>query len=546
MPPTRTSGAARRLLGLAVAVSFAIGACEPAPTGSPSMQPTSRASSPPTSTPAGPSPSTDLLSTPGVAVDLPLAVVTGLTNGKPVVSVDEVVDLAATGRLAMPCAVELRAPDALVTAATSTSCVPADQIRARILADPTTVALLPPGLVEPATKVLAIAGDGPYGSGGPDLFGNAAARELPYPIEATATGLPAAWTSYDAGTVWTLVSLGGSCLDGFLAYAALEPGHGWRWVMNGGTARYRDIHLNPNPPPGVSREVIVDAVATGHDGATAELTGGADITLDDFDCTLRDDWHANMGGNLIYSTSAAALPSMHDKLGIDVMKLAGNHASDFGQAGTRETLRHLADEGVQGVGVGPDLDAALEPAYLEAAGLKVAFVSWNDVSGSYEATPTSGGVAWLRRANVLESVQRARAAGADVVICTPEWWGGAEYHMDVKPEQLRQLGWMDEAGCDQVLGHGTHLAGPMILRDPSAPGAQLVMVSHGNFLFGQSWWQEVQEGVIAELAFRGTELASVRLHPYVLVDAARASLTDPEGDGHYVLDRIWKHSDLGG
>jgi hypothetical protein len=118
--------------------------------------------------------------------------------------------------------------------------------------------------------------------------------------------------------------------------------------------------------------------------------------------------------------------------------------------------------------------------------------------------------------------------------------------MDLKPEQEQQLGWFDEAGCDQVLGHGTHLAGPLILRAPSAPGAEVVVVSHGNFLFGQSWWQQVQEGVIAELAFRGPIVANVRLHPYVLVDAARASLTDPEGDGHDVLDRIWKHSDLGG
>lgn len=544
MPLSRSSGAARRLLGIGLAASVAAWACEPAPTPRPTT-PSPAASSGATQAPSA-APSPTVAATPGARVELPLAAVTDLTNGKASISVGELVSLAKAGRLLLPCSVELQAPEELATATAGATCLPADEIKARVVADASTVALLPPGLVEPATKVLSIAGDGPYGSRGPDLFGDAAARALPYPIEATASGLPAEWTTYDAGAVWTLVSLGGSCLDGFLAYAALEPGHGWRWVMNGGTARYRDIQLNPNPPPGVSRELIVDAVATGNDGAVATLTSGADVTLDDFDCTLRDDWSVNKGGNLVYSTNAAALPAMRDKLGIDVMKLAGNHASDFGQAGTRETLRHLEEAGVLGVGAGVDLDQALEPAVVDVAGLKVAFVSWNDVGGSFAASETVAGVAWLRRANVLESVRRARDAGADVVICTPEWWGGAEYHMDVKPEQHKQLGWFDEAGCDQVLGHGTHLAGPVILREPSAPGAQVVVVSHGNFLFGQSWWQQVQEGVIAELAFRGPDLANVRLHPYVLVDAARASLTDPEGDGHDVLDRIWKHSELGG
>jgi hypothetical protein len=29
-----------------------------------------------------------------------------------------------------------------------------------------------------------------------------------------------------------------------------------------------------------------------------------------------------------------------------------------------------------------------------------------------------------------------------------------------------------------------------------------------------------------------------------MVLAARAALTDPEADGHYVLERIWKNSDM--
>ncbi|NJD29908.1 MAG: CapA family protein [Chloroflexi bacterium] len=441
------------------------------------------------------------------------------------------------------------APDRLAaaTAPDQPACVPADDIADSIRQDQSMVALLPAGLVEPATKVLPIGGDGPFGLGGADLFGSAEARGQDYPVVGQPSGavaLPADWVAYDAGDVWTLVSLGGSCLDRNVAWAALELGYGWDWVVDGGTARYRDIRLHPNPPSGVSRELVVDAVPSGNRGAVPRLVSGADVTLDDFDCTVTKDWRPNYGRSLFFSTSADVLPLLRSKLGIDVMKVAGNHSTDRGTAGIRETLRHLDDVGILGVGVGRNLDEALEPVYVDVAGLKVAFVSWNAVPGSIEADADTGGVAWLRKANVFESVRRAREAGADLVLCAPEWWGGAEYHMDLRPSQVRQLGWFDEAGCDHVLGHGTHLAGPIVLRPPDADGAQAVVVSQGNYLFGQDWWQEVQEGIIVELAFRGAELANLRLHPYIMLEAAQASLTDPEGDGRHVLRRVWRHSEV--
>jgi hypothetical protein len=78
----------------------------------------------------------------------------------------------------------------------------------------------------------------------------------------------------------------------------------------------------------------------------------------------------------------------------------------------------------------------------------------------------------------------------------------------------------------------------------SAAGVSLVNTGPGNFQYGQDWSQDTQEGVVVELTFRGTSLVNVRLHPYVMILAARAALLDPRGDGHYVLRRIWKESEL--
>ena len=114
----------------------------------------------------------------------PLAVVTGITNLKSAIAVTELTKLAGSGKLTTPCGVTVSRP-----ALSSTKpCLPADKIAAAIASDQTLVALLPPGLVEPATKVLPIAGNGPFGLFGPDLFGDKAARALRYPVVGVASG----------------------------------------------------------------------------------------------------------------------------------------------------------------------------------------------------------------------------------------------------------------------------------------------------------------------------------------------------------------------
>jgi hypothetical protein len=140
-------------------------------------------------------------------------------------------------------------------------------------------------------------------------------------------------------------------------------------------------------------------------------------------------------------------------------------------------------------------------------------------------------------------VQTARDGGADLVICSPQWWGGAEYHDDLWPVQQQQLEWFDEAGCDHVIGSGTHVAGPVLVRD-GASGSSVVLACPGNYMFGQRWWQEADEGFILDLSFYGTRLVNVRLRPYVMHLHARPSLLDPQGDGRYVMERVFKYSDF--
>lgn len=514
-----------------------------APTATPSPSSPGNPSVPPSTLPTetlGPSAS------PVVAASFPLAVVTGMTNLKSRITLDEVTTLASTGKLVVTCGVTVAQPALTATA----PCVEGDKVAAAIEANQQLIALLPPGLVQPATKVIPIAGAGPYGMFGPDLFGDPQSRALPYPItgnETIAGTIDPAWTAYDPSQTWTMTTIGSLCADRGAAHQAVTLGKGWDWVFNGGTAKYAGKPFpNPNPPPGITQYPIVRPIETGYDGATSSVSKRSDLALGDLKCPIlpTKSWRPNDNTTaLSFSVPEDVLTRWTNFLGLDAVYLPADHQSDRGVTGIRSTLTLLDKYGFPRTGLGMNLDQALEPAYVQVAGLKVAFVSWNEVPGPVHAAANTPGVAWMTQANINAAVGRAKAAGADVIVCDPQWWGGDEYHPDVRNAQVNDLKWMDAAGCDQVIGGGLHVTGAVLFRQ-QADGVSMVNTGPGNYMFGQGWWQQTQEGVILQLTFRGKALANLRVIPYVMVAEARAALLDPQADGHYVLDRLFKSSKL--
>ncbi len=459
-------------------------------------------------------------------VEVPLAVVTGYTNTRASVTAAEVEAGVEADTMIQAC--ELFSAMNPVP-----RCLEATEIVPHLIANPEELALLPAGLVVPTIKVLPV--------DGADLFGNAEARSKSYPFTTVIEGPPDGW-AYDPAEIRTLMSLGDSCPDRGVAFAAITQGRGWDWVFGGGTAAYNAVYPNPVPEGFVGNGFnIVDAARSGNEGAVAELVSGADITLDDFECPVVDDFTVNDG--VVFSIDPEVLPRLRDTYGVDVATLAANHLFDRGTAGFLETLEQFEAAGIPTTGAGPDLAAALEPALLDVNGMTFGFVAFNEIPGSLEAGPDQPGVVWLRDENVTEAVALARE-GADLVICVPQWWGGGEYHAQFLGDMRRQQAFFFEAGCDHVIGHGTHWSGPIEITPTDDGDHSLTMVSHGNFLFGQEWSQQTQEGVLLELAFRGTELAQARMHPYIMLEQAQTNLTDPETDGTYVLDRIYEASGL--
>ncbi|HEX5578916.1 MAG TPA: CapA family protein [Candidatus Limnocylindria bacterium] len=541
--------AARRGASL-VALLVLLAGCinlNPSPSSSPSSAAPSGSAAAAESPSGVPSPTEVATPAPTVPAEFPLAVVSGMTNLKATIGLDELSTLAERGRLLVPCGVTVQEP----ALAAPEACREADRIGAWLEAHQNRVALLPPGLVEPTTKVLSIAGDGPFGMFGPDLFGDRGARALDYPVigspsDGSSTGLDPDWFAYDASRVWNLTSIGSLCSSPLVADQAVKNGLGWGWTFNGGTARYPEPEVIDPPDGGPYAPYQVHPVATGNDGATPDVLKRSDLAIADHECPIEENagWAANYSGSLVFSVPEAVVVQWKRKLGLDAVYLAANHMSDRGVPGIESTLRILDQHNIPHTGLGMNLRQALQPAFLEVAGLRVALVAWNDVNGVARADAITPGVPWITRQNVNRAVRLAREGGADLVICDPQWWGGAEYHDDLWPVQRQQLAWFDRAGCDHVIGSGTHVAGPMLLRQRDEGGPSVVLASPGNFMFGQNWWQEVDEGVILDMSFSGTRLVNVRLRPYVMYLHARASLTDPQGAGSYVLQRILKYSEI--
>lgn len=515
------------LLGVGWGVLARTGA--PVASGSPSAT-----ASPAATVAAAPSgtPNATATPTPEPEQTFPLAVVTGFTNLKAETTLAELKQLNAQSQLLVPCGVRGYL-DTKVTG--GGDCLSVDDIKARLEKQPKSIALLFVGDVEPKTKVLPV--------DGADLFGNPDARAEKYPVTGSGVGLPEDEVGYDESKITSLISLGDSCPDRGVAYQAITLKKGWDWVMGGGTAKYLRVYPNPVPPGVVGNGYnIVDAKPTGNAGAVARLVSGADITVDDFECPVVDNWRVNNG--VVFSIDPRAVTALRRTLGVDVATLAANHLSDQGRAGLLSTLDKFEANGIRHAGAGKDLDAALEPAYLDVRGLRLAFVGFNDVPGVQAAAPGVPGVAWLTQQNVQTAVKRARDGGANLVFCMPQWWGPGEYFGYFSDLQLSQRKIMYDAGCDHILGAGSHWAGPMALARDGSGELHFTMASHGNFLFGQSWSQETQEGVIVQLAFRGTELVQVRMHPYIMLLQAQANLIDPQTDGHYVLQRVFDSSEL--
>jgi poly-gamma-glutamate synthesis protein (capsule biosynthesis protein) len=259
------------------------------------------------------------------------------------------------------------------------------------------------------------------------------------------------------------------------------------------------------------------------------LLRSADVALVNLEGPAPDD-HAYHPDGYVFTMDPKLLAGL-DRAGIDVVSLANNHILNAGAVGVTQTLRRLDDLGIAHAGAGRNAAAARRPAWLEAAGLRIAVLAYNGVAPRRNATPTTAGAAPLAIAPMRDDIRAARRAGADVVIVVPHW--GREYTDAATAEQRRLATDLVDAGADVILGSHSHWAGPLATID-----GRLVVYSLGDLVFDLQHDARTQQGVIAELTFAGRRLAQVELHPTLILAASQPNLLDPAGGGNALLRQI--------
>ena len=217
------------------------------------------------------------------------------------------------------------------------------------------------------------------------------------------------------------------------------------------------------------------------------LLGDADVTVANLECALTERGkpvyrkplrHRWLG--LPYLMFAfRAPPPMGASLvsgGISLVSLGNNHVMDYGPEGLEDTLAALDSFGIAHSGAGRDEAEARRPVVVEAAGKRLAFLSYSNVHGirPAPATPMRPGVAWAT-AEAVEADVRTAKKESDFVIVSLH--SGTEYADSPAADQQSAAGAAVAAGAVLVLGHHPH-----VLQGWERVGEALIVYSLGNFV----------------------------------------------------------------
>jgi hypothetical protein len=211
-------------------------------------------------------------------------------------------------------------------------------------------------------------------------------------------------------------------------------------------------------------------------------------------------------GNGLFKSAPGYARAMR-AAGVSLVNLSNNHIFDVGEAGFKDTLRHLDAARVQYCGVGSDREACRAGTRVDLRGTRLLFLSYTQFCNSRFASLANScsGLLPLDRQLMIADIRTGRPH-ADVVIVSVHW--GLENQPNVHPAQVEIGHELIDAGADAVIGHHPHVPhGIEVYR------GRPILYSLGNFIFAQRCDPTWSDNFLAELVIDQRRVRGVILHP---------------------------------
>lgn len=205
-------------------------------------------------------------------------------------------------------------------------------------------------------------------------------------------------------------------------------------------------------------------------------------------------------------------------VGLDIVELTGNHNNDYGTDNYLTTLDWYAQNNMQTVGGGADVEAAQQPLILHHNGNRIAMIACNWVGPYYAmATETTPGAAtcdweWLR-----ETLPKLNAEN-DLLIVTVQYLELEEYVPSL--QQQSDFRGLADLGADVVIGTQAHKPQTMEFYNARTGEQSFIHYGLGNLFFDQPFWGNMRFFMDQLFIYEG-RLLTIDLFTGIIDDLAR-------------------------
>ncbi len=186
---------------------------------------------------------------------------------------------------------------------------------------------------------------------------------------------------------------------------------------------------------------------------------------------------------------------------IELVTLANNHLSNYGETGRQETKAILQTAGIMNVSENEFLEK-------EIKGEKFGFLAFDDVSAKIEETNFS-------------QLIKEKSQLVDHLIVALHF--GVEYNYQPTDRQKKLAKMAIDSGAEIILGNHSHWVGPIEIYKNG-----VIIYSHGNFVFDQMWAEETRSGIVAAWQFSNKKLAQITISPIWITDYGLANFAEGE------------------